>query len=135
MTTMFVIVAAPPRFRMTTRSITMPMIGASTSSTAANASGAGPVMLDPKVPIREGRDHRDRAVREVEDARRRVRDDEPARRDEVDARDREAEDRVAQELADHPNPGGSVSYVLVICIELPGAQSKPYVPSVGDFGQ
>ena len=108
-TTMFVIVAAPPRFRMTTRSMTTPMSGASTSSTAANASRGRPVMLDPKIPIRERRDHRHRTVREVEDARRGVRDDEPARRDEVDAREREPEDRVAEELADHPNPGGSVS--------------------------
>ena len=92
-------------------------------------------MLDPQLPIRERRDHRHRTVREIEDARRGVRDDEPARRDEVDTREREAEDRVAPELAHHPKPGGSGSYVFVICIELPGLQSKPCVPSVGVFGQ
>ena len=94
-----------------------------------------PVTLDPQLPIREGRDHCHRTVCEVEDARRGVRDDESARRDEVDAREREAEDRVAPELADHPKPAGSGWYVFVICIELPGLQSKPCVPSVGAFGQ
>ena len=92
-------------------------------------------MLDAKLPIRERRDHCHRTVCEVEDARRGVRDDESARRDEVDTREREAEDRVAPELADHPKPGGSGWYVFVICIELPGRQSKPCVPSVGAFGQ
>ena len=68
-----------------------------------------PVMLDSEIPVRERRDHRDRAVSEIEDARSGVRDDEPARRDEVDAREREPEDRVTEELAGHPNPGGSVA--------------------------
>ena len=92
-------------------------------------------MLDPKFPVRERGDHRHRTVGEVEDARRRVGDDEPAGRDEVDAGEREPEDRVTQELGHHPKPGGSGSYCLVIFIEFPGLQSKPFVPSVGDFGQ
>ena len=97
--------------------------------------GGRPMMLDAQIPIRERRDHRHCTVGEVEDSRCRVGDDEAARRDEVDAGEREPEDRVAEEFADHPNPFGSVAYVLLMSSELPGAQSKPFVPFVGDFGQ
>src|SRR5207302_1187649 len=75
--------------------------------------GCRPAVLYAQLPVAERGDHRDCAVGEVEDARRGVRDDEPARGDEVDAGKSETEDRVAQQLT-HPNvPPGSVARVAL----------------------
>ena len=65
--------------------------------------GRRQVVVDAQLPVGVGRDHPDGAVREVEDAGGGVGDDQPARRDRIDARRGEAQDRVLQELGEaHP---------------------------------
>ena len=97
-TTSFTVSVVPCKPRKIATSKNAPNNGPSTSSTTAIDSRRGPVPLEAELPVREGAQHADGAVREVEDARRRVREHEAARRDREDRRQGQAGDRVAQEL-------------------------------------
>ena len=69
------------RLRISTRSITAPIIGAKHEDDHDERERRRPAVVEPQLPVRERHEHADAAVREVEDAGRRVRQDETARRD------------------------------------------------------
>ncbi len=74
--------------------------------------GRRPPPVEAQLPVDEREQHPGRTVGEVEDAGRRVREDEPAGEDRVDGRDGEADDREGQELVHGsrlPRPATSCS--------------------------
>ena len=84
----------PCRWRMIARSSATPNSGASTSTTSGNAIHVGQPhrsVGSVNCQYTYANEHADRALGEVEDARRRVHDDQAARRHRVDAGERQRE--------------------------------------------
>ena len=97
---------APASRRIRMRSISAPRIGAATSTVIANGDERLHAVVDLQLPVDEGAEHPHRALREVEDARRRVGDDQTHREDRVDRPDRDPDDEGEQDRVPRDRPAG-----------------------------
>ena len=89
---------------MRIRSISAPSSGAATRTVIANATSGWHAVVDLQLPVDEGAEHAHRALREVEDARRGVGDDETHREDRVDRADRDADHEREQDRVPRDRP-------------------------------